>query len=366
MKITAVRTFRLDLPLPQVVYAAGYEIRSRDYNFVRIDTDAGISGWGFTLGRGADVASVVDRNLAPMLLGENPLLNEQLWQKMYNGTRFIGQAGMVVRAISMADIALWDIKATLAGMPLAYLLGGNTTSVPVNAVGGYYRDGVSVDCLYQEVRTLHELGYWGVKIAAGAEEDSDDLRLAACRKALGSSGRLMVDINWCWTDYKAAIKTARRWEQFDLRWIEEPFPPESLDARRRFAEASVAPVALGDEQYGKWNFRNWIENRAADILRPDATVVGGITEYLKIAALAACHDLPLAPHYYPDVHVHLAAAFPHSLCVETFDESSGLDSFYLIRKRALRADRGVMHVPDEPGLGLIIDEEALEKYAARA
>jgi D-arabinonate dehydratase len=122
---------------------------------------------------------------------------------------------------------------------------------------------------------------------------------------------------------------------------------------------------LGDEQYGRWNFRSWIENGAVDILRPDATVVGGITEYLKIAALAACHNLPLAPHYYPDVHVHLAAAFPHTMCVETFDESSGLDSFHLIRKRPLLAEGGVMQVPDEPGLGLRIDEQALEKYGTR-
>ena len=141
--------------------------------------------------------------------------------------------------------------------------------------------------------------------------------------------------------------------------------PENLDLRRRFCEGSTAPVALGDEQYGRWTFQSWVEQRAADILRPDATVVGGITEYLKIAGLAACHGLPLAPHYYPDVHVHLAAAFPHTLCIETFDEGAGLDSFHLVRKLPLRATRGTMLLPEEPGLGLDVDEDVLEKYAAR-
>lgn len=366
MNITSVTTYRLDLPLPSVVHAAGYEIRSRDYHLVRIDTDAGISGWGFTLGRGADISSVVDRNLSPLLEGQNPLLNEHLWRKMYEGTRYFGQQGMVIRAISMVDIALWDIKAKQARMPLAYLIGGDASAVPVNAVAGYYRTGFTPQLLYDEVLKLHDLGYWGVKIAAGScEKELDCERLCAARRALGKSGHLMADVNWCWTDLKMAIRTAKEWEQFGLRWIEEPCPPENIDFRRRFCEASTAPVALGDEQYGRWAFRSWVEQGAVDILRPDATVVGGITEYLKIAALAACHDLPLAPHYYPDVHVHLAAAFPHTLCVETFDRSLGLDSFHLIRKRPLEAIDGVMSVPEEAGLGLEIDEEALEKYGSR-
>jgi D-arabinonate dehydratase len=366
VKITAIRTYRTQLPLPEVVHAAGYEIRSRDYQFVRIDTDAGISGWGYTLGRGADVAAVVDRNLVPLLLGENPLLNEHVWEKLYRGTLFIGQKGMVVRAISMVDIALWDIKARQARLPLAYLLGGNSETVPVNAVGGYYRDSATLDCLGDEVRALADSGYWGVKIAAGGiDPREDDRRLAAAREALGPAGRLMADVNWCWTDWKQALRRARDWEPFNLRWIEEPFPPEQLDSRRQFRRMATTPVALGDEQYGRWTFRGWIENQAVDILRPDATVTGGITEYIKIAALAACHDLPVAPHYYPDVHVHLAAAFPHTLCIETFDERSGIDSFHLIRKRPLRAEHGMMRVPDEPGLGLIVNEDALERYAAR-
>jgi D-arabinonate dehydratase len=367
MKITGVTAYRVDLPLPSVVYAAGYEIRSRDYQFVRIDTDAGISGWGFTLGRGADVASIVRRNLSPIIENEDPLRNEHLWKKMYESTRFIGQQGMVIRAISMVDIALWDIKGKQARMPVGFLIGGNSASVPVNAVGGYYRDGSTPECLYDEVRRLNDLGYWGVKIAAGSLERTDDSqRLAAARKALGESGRLMADVNWCWTDLKLALRTAKEWEQFDLRWIEEPCPPENIEFRRQFRAASAAPLALGDEQYGRWTFRTWIERSAVDILRPDATVVGGITEYLKIAALASCYDLPLAPHYYPDVHIHLAAAFPHTLCVETFDESSGLDSFHLVRKRPLRAVDGIMRLPEEAGLGFEIDEEALEKYATRS
>jgi D-arabinonate dehydratase len=285
---------------------------------------------------------------------------------MYETTRYIGQQGMVIRAISMVDIALWDIKGKQARMPLAFLVGGDVSAVPVNAVGGYYRDGATPDSLYDEVRRLSDLGYWGVKIAAGSlEREEDSQRLCAARRALGPSGRLMADVNWCWTDLKASLQTAREWEQFQLRWIEEPCPPENMTFRRRFCRASTAPVALGDEQYGRWNFRTWIEQGAADILRPDATVTGGITEYLKIAALASCHGVPLAPHYYPDVHVHLAAAFPHTLCIETFDESSGLDSFHLLRKQPLRAVNGRMRVPDAPGLGLEIDEAALEKYGTR-
>ncbi len=366
MKITDVSTFRVELPLPRTVYAGGYEIKTRDYHLVRLTTDGGVEGWGYTLARGADIAAVVERNLKPLLLGEDPMLNEKLWQKCYQATIFFGQKGMATRALSMVDIAIWDLKARIARLPLFALLGGHRRSVPVNVVGGYYTLGATPESLYDEVKGLVDRGYWGVKIAGGAAHPrEDEQRLGAARRALGDDGRLMVDVNWAWTETKAAIRTAQRWHAFDLTWVEEPFPPENLRARQEFCARVNIPLALGDEQYGRWTFRSWIENHAVDILRPDATVVGGITEYVKIAALASGWDLPLAPHYYPDVHLHLAAAFPQTMCIETFDESSGLDSFHLIRRNPLRVRDGFMTVPDESGLGLEIDLDALEKYGVK-
>lgn len=364
MKITAVEARTVVIPLDQPVRMAGLTVSERDFTLVRIEAEGCATGVGYTLSRGADVAAVVERHLAPLLVGEDALLTERLWERMYRGTLFLGRKGLLMRALSAVDIALWDLKGKAAGMPLYQLLGGYRNRLPAFVAGGYYREGQGPRELAAEIRSYVDAGFSAVKLMVGAATpDEDEARTAAAREAAGPNVKLMVDVNGGWREVKPALRLARRLEEYDLEFIEEPFPPDQLPAMADFRAAVGTPVAVGEFESGRWAFREMLERRAADILRPDATLVGGISEWLKVAALAAAWDVPLVPHYFPDVHAHLAAAVPPAAMVEVMVPPYDTVQFNRLLRNPLRIAGGCVEVPDRPGLGLEIDWEVVESLS---
>jgi L-alanine-DL-glutamate epimerase-like enolase superfamily enzyme len=300
-----------------------------------------------------------------LLLGEDPRLIERHWATMYQEVLLTGRRGAAMRAISAIDLALWDLLGKLAGLPLYRLLGGWTNAVPAYASGGYYRPGNPLDNVRAEVVFYKELGFVDYKMkVGGAPFDVDVARVRAAREALGVEGRLALDANNAWRWPYEAIRFARAVEDCDIWWLEEPLSPEDVAGHAEIARALEMPVATGEIHATRWDFRALIEQKAADILQPDAGVMGGITDWLKVAHTAATFNLPVAPHWHANLHVHLVAAVHNGITVEYFAPEQDIYNFERLLKPAtrLQPQNGQLPLPDRPGLGIELDEQAVVRW----
>ncbi|HZS91285.1 MAG TPA: mandelate racemase/muconate lactonizing enzyme family protein [Chloroflexota bacterium] len=362
MKITEVRAITCDIPLSRPIVMGELRYDSRDYILVEVRTDAGISGVGFGMGRYAPVARIVARNLTPLLLGEDPLLTEQLWDRLYYRNLVIGQQGIFMRALSAIDIALWDIKGKVANLPVWQLLGGARREIPAEVAGGYALPGRTLDDLGREVAGYAERGFRMVKIAAG-DITEDTARLQVSRAALGTQAQLMYDAHWAWRDLFAVAPIVRGWDAFDLAWIEDPFPSEFADLAPRLRAQTGIPLAIGEDYVGRWSFRELFRRGGVDVVRLDATTMGGLSEAARVCALAGAEGLPVSPHIFPELHVHLGAAFPHVLAVEVTDPAQEIDVFYRLCRGTVEIQGGLVRAPATAGLGVDIDWAAVARYA---
>jgi L-alanine-DL-glutamate epimerase-like enolase superfamily enzyme len=366
-KIASVSVCIARVPLDRVTSFATRTVSARDYCLVKVASTDGVAGVGFcyvgsTGGRIAQAA--VEELLAPRLLGQESLRVEGLWQEMYQDALLQGRAGSVMRALSILDIALWDLNARSASLPLYQYLGAYASdSVPAYASGGYYLDGKTPKKLGDEMRSYVEAGFRAVKMKVGkltpAEEEA---RINAARAAVGPDVHLMLDANNAWSDVPTALQYMRRYEPYDPYWIEEPFGPDDIDGHARLAELTPVVVATGEIGYGRWYHKELLDKRGAEILQTDAAVCGGITEWKRIAATASSYGVTMCPHWFHDLHVHLVAASPNGRYVEFFPDDQVLNFRKLITTQ-LKHRNGNLLLPKTPGLGFDFDEKAVKKYA---
>jgi D-arabinonate dehydratase len=293
------------------------------------------------------------------VLGLDPLRTEQVWARMYYGCLPIGQRGGLMSAISLVDICCWDIKAQVAGMPLATLLGGYREEVAVSIAGGYPELTPDPGSTGEEVAGYVAAGFRSIKLAANGSP-VDTARLAAARDASGDDIDLIVDVHWTWRDLHSAIRCTRGWEAFDLTWLEDPFPARLAALVGPFRRAIDIPLALGEDRAGLDDFTALLD-LDIDVLRIDATVCGGITEFLRAAGLAAARGRPVSPHVFPEIHVHLAAALPNVVGVEMVDPRSGVTPIDRLLQ-PLDVRNGAAAPPASAGIGLVFDHEALQRY----
>lgn len=364
MRITGVRATTCDVPLPRPILMGEIRFDSREYLVVEVVTDTGVTGVGFGMTRGSPAAAIVERTLAPILVGEDPLLTEMLWERMYYRNLPMGQRGIFMRALSAVDIALWDVKARAAGLPLWQLLGGATARVPISVAGGYPASDRTIADLEAEVADYAARGFRMVKLAAGDLAD-DTARLRAARRALGDGVELSHDVHWAWRDLLRVVPVVRAWEELRLLFLEDPFPSEQVELSVRLRDETGARLALGEDGVGRWAFRDLMERHRPDVLRVDATVMGGISEAVKVWGMASTLGIPVFPHVFPEVHVHLAAAFPGTLAVEMTDPRYETESLYRLFRGWVEVDDGEMMAPRQPGLGLRLDPAAVERFAVR-
>lgn len=334
-----------------------------DYFMVSISTDEGITGFGYSPVQYNNPWSfyyILEKNMAKYLTGEDPLATEKTWYNLFNEI-YRERKGTAIRVLSVIDMALWDIKGKKLGLPLYKLLGGFREEVPCYASGGYYGKGKTTRELADEMSRYRELGFDAVKMKIGVQTiDKDIERVKTVRKAIGYDVKLIVDANNAY-EVKAAIKIGRELEKLDVYWFEEPIWIDDMKGCARVANAIDVPIASGQSEYTRYGFRDLIESRAVDILQPDVTVVGGVSEWLKVAAMASAHNTPLAPHWDgsagtvwdQNVHAHLAAVVPSVMYVEFFRPSP--DEYPELK-------RGCMTVPRTPGLGVELDEKKLEEF----
>jgi len=355
------------VPLDRETAFATRSVTHRDYLLVRLRSAEGAEGVGFCYAghKGGRIpALVVEELLAPLLLGEDSTATERLWARMYQECLLLGRAGAVMRAISALDVALWDLNARAAGLPLwAYLGAGETESVPAYASGGYYLEGKTPERLGEEVAGFAAAGFKAVKIKVGRLTPSEEgERIRAARAAIGPDVLLMLDANNAWPDLPTALAYMRVLEPEDPYWIEEPFSPDDIDNHARLARHTPVLVATGEIEYGRWRHQELLAKEAAAILQTDAAVCGGITEWRKIAGMAAGHGVTLCPHWFHDLHVHLVAATPHAQFVEYFADDQVLNFRKLVNSQLETRD-GRLLLPRAPGLGFGFDEQAVQRFA---
>jgi L-alanine-DL-glutamate epimerase-like enolase superfamily enzyme len=261
----------------------------------------------------------------------------------------------------MIDIALWDLKGKVVGLPLYKLLGGNQRKIPIYGSGGW--TSYSEKELVEEMVAMVESGYSKVKMKVGVNfgqtPKEDERRVRAVRKALGDSVDLMIDANNVWTR-ATAIPFAHHLADCHLFWFEEPVLADDIEGLARISSQIHIPVASGEHEYTKYGAKELLTKQAADIIQMDVTKCGGITEWLKIAALTQAWNVPLAPHAMPYAHIHLVSAVPNALILEDLLIQKHADETFFIDLPQPKA--GFLEIPDKPGLGLELNEKNLHKY----
>jgi L-alanine-DL-glutamate epimerase-like enolase superfamily enzyme len=320
--------------------------------FAEIETRDGHHGLGFSYSKraGGPGQFAHAREIAPTLIGEDPNDISRLWTRLCWAGASVGRSGLAVQAIGAFDVALYDMKARRAGLSLSKLLGAQRDSVRCyNTSGGFLH--TPLDELLVNATVSRERGIGGIKLKVGQPDRALDIRrVEAVRKRLGDDAPLMVDANQQW-DRPTAQRMCRTFESFDLVWIEEPLDAYDFEGHGQLAAQFDTPIATGEMLTSAAEHGELIRHRAADYLMPDGPRVGGITPFLKIAAMAEQAGLGLGPHFAMELHVHLGAVYATEPWVEHFD---WLEPLFNER---LEIRDGRMLVPTRPGLGLTLSEQ---------
>jgi L-alanine-DL-glutamate epimerase-like enolase superfamily enzyme len=358
-RIASVTLSSVTLPLPtgisdaKVLTGRQRPMTEVAFLFAEVTTEGGHEGVGFSYAKraGGPAQFAHAREVAPEVIGEDPSDIGRLWTKLVWAGASVGRSGAATQALAAIDVALWDLKARRAGLPLAKLLGAHRDSVRCyNTSGGFLHE--SVEQVKDNATRTLEAGIGGIKIKVGQPDWREDLRrVAAVREHLGDGVPLMVDANQQW-DRPAAARMGQALEEFDLVWIEEPLDAYDAEGHADLARTLTTAVASGEMLTSVGEHYELIRHRAVDILQPDAPRIGGITQFLKLATLAEHANLGLAPHYAMEIHVHLAAAYPAEPWVEHFDW------LYPLFNERLETSGGRMHLSGRPGLGITLSEQA--------
>ena len=348
-------TLPLDTPISDAKVLTGRQKPMTEivFLFAEISTEGDHHGIGFSYSKraGGPAQYAHAKEIADNLIGEDPNDIGKIYTKLLWAGASVGRSGVATQAIAAIDIALYDLKAKRAGLPLAKLLGAYRDSVQTyNTSGGFLHAPIE-EVKERATQSLAE-GIGGIKIKVGQPDSSIDLaRVTAVREHLGDSVPLMVDANQQW-DRPTALRFGRVLEQFDLVWIEEPLDAYDAEGHAQLAAALDTPIATGEMLSSVAEHIALIEHRSADIIQPDAPRIGGITPFLRLAALADQANLQLAPHFAMEIHLHLAATYPRAPWVEHFEWLNPLFN------ERLEIRDGHMWVPNRPGLGFTLSEQA--------
>lgn len=360
-RITAIEPGFYRIPLPTVLTDSMHgEMRAFELNTVRIRDSDGAEGVGytFTVGRnGAAIDTILDRELPEITDGEEADEIERLWHKAWWALHYGGRGGPTVLAISAFDMALWDLKAKRANLPLWKALGGFDSKVPCYA-GGIDLD-LPLDKLLRQTDDNLGKGFRAIKMKVGRANLFEDVeRVKAMREHLGAGFPLMVDANMKWS-VDGAIRAARALQPFDLTWLEEPTIPDDPAGHARIVREGGLPIAAGENLRTLWEFKLYVAGGAVTYPEPDVTNCGGVTPFMKIAHLAEAFNLPVTSHGAHDVTVHLLAACPNRSYLEA--HGFGLERYIA---EPLKIQDGFALAPDRPGHGIAFDWSGLDKIRA--
>lgn len=332
--------------------------------FIKITTDEGLTGWGEALAPVAPevVATIVNQLITPVLTGRDPLAGDHLWSVMYDLMRERGYyGGFMLDAISACDIALWDLRGKILNQPVYSLTGGPHREEIPCYVSGLPRpnDAERVELALN----WREKGFTAFKLAAGYGIEADTASIAALRDALGSESPLLLDAHWVYS-LDEAVTLGEKLHELGAALFEAPINPEDIDAHARLAQAVAIPIAIGETERTRYQFKPWLLQRGADVLQPDVGRAG-ITETIKIANMAESFNISVAPHLSVGLgpciaaSIHTAASIPNLWMLEYQPPVFELANTLL--KEPLICKAGRYHLPEGPGLGIEIDEVKLKE-----
>jgi L-alanine-DL-glutamate epimerase-like enolase superfamily enzyme len=360
-RITSIEPGFYRIPLPTVLTDSMHgEMRAFELNTVRIRDADGAEGVGytFTVGRnGAAIDTILARELPDIMDGEEADEIERLWHKAWWALHYGGRGGPTVLALSAFDMALWDLKAKRANLPLWKALGGFDAKVPCYA-GGIDLD-LPLDKLLRQTDDNLAKGFRAIKMKVGRANLFEDVeRVKAMREHLGAGFPLMADANMKWS-VDGAIRAARALQPFDLTWLEEPTIPDDPAGHARIVREGGLPIAAGENLRTLWEFKLYVAGGGVTYPEPDVTNCGGVTPFMKIAHLAEAFNLPVTSHGAHDVTVHLLAACPNRSYLEA--HGFGLERYIA---EPLKIQDGFALAPDRPGHGIAFDWKGLDTIKA--
>lgn len=379
MHITDVRAVPLSDPVPEEKRHRtdlGTKVKT-DATLVFVESDDGSTGVGASLGNPPTITSIVEHELAPLLLDEDPLYTERLWEKMYDGSRWKpslergysqpreDRRGVTLEAISGLDIALWDLKGKLLDQPVYKLLGPVRDDIRAYASGGW----APGDEAEAELRGYAEKGFDAVKMRVVGEDDfaieRTVRRVEAARRGIGDDVDLMVDAHGC-LDVSTAIRLADALEPYDVSWFEEPVSPDDHAGLAEVRRATTIPIATGEREFTRFDFLSLFEERALDVAQPDVSRAGGFTEIRRIAAMASARGLRVAPHAWGSgvlfaASIHLAMATPNCHVLEV--SQGHMPLMYDLFEEEFDVRDGRVQAPERPGLGFTLRDDHDERFA---
>jgi L-alanine-DL-glutamate epimerase-like enolase superfamily enzyme len=360
MRIVDVTLDHWRVPPHREIRDAVQQMEAVEVVAVSLETDEGVGGAGFTytIGRGGEsVMKLLETEVAPRLVGRDPLRFEEVSHGLWWDLHWVGRGGISQLAVSAVDIALWDLMGRHYGQPVWRLLGGAREEVELYHTDCGWLHHSKNQLVREAVRAVEE-GFRGVKIKVGRPELREDIdRVAAVRRAVGEEVKVMVDANHAFTPAEA-IRRGKRLEELDVFWFEEPVRADNVEGHARLREAVSIPVAVGESLYSLYDFKAYLEAGAVDIIQADICRCGGFTTWRKISALAEAWDIPVAPHYVMELHVHAVAGVPNGLFAEY------IPAFSQVLETPLEVAGGRARAPEPSGTGMIFDRDKVHALSA--
>ena len=374
MVIEKIEAFVLKDKLSNSFFFSQWEYAERCICVVKVTASDGTYGWGEGYGPAALIETGI-KMLEPIVIGEDPLQNEVIWNKMYRKTLDFARRGVLMASISAIDIAIWDLKGKILGLPISTLLGGaHRTKIRPYATGMYFTDPKNPTRDFEKEAKLYiSQGFKAMKMKVGLGIKADVENVKMMREIIGPDIQLMVDSNHAYT-LREATELARKIEKYDIGWFEEPLSPEFYDQHYELRQKTTIPIAGGECEYLRFGFQQLIQNKSVDIIQPDICAAGGLTEAKRISAIASANGIDIIPHTWgTSIGLHVALHFISNIesipgrmyqpdFLMEFDQTeNGLRDNLSFPKIEMKD--GMIEVPNRPGLGIDIDEAVLERYA---
>jgi L-alanine-DL-glutamate epimerase-like enolase superfamily enzyme len=356
-RITQVEAMMVDL-VPKVRRVDAIQsFVSQETPIIRItDADGAVgTGYSYTIGTGGpSVMKLIQHTLGPALIGRDAAMVEQIWRDLLFLTHATTVGAITAIAMAAIDTALWDLRCRKAGLPLHVMAGGAQERVRLYTTEGGWLH-LETEALVEDALRQKAAGFGGAKLKVGRPLHEDVARIAAVRQAVGQGFEIFTDANQAFA-VDEAIRRARRYEDLDIGWLEEPLPADDLDGHLRLSRSTSIPIAIGESLYSPLHFRDYLQRGACSVVQVDVGRIGGITPWLKVAHLAECFNVAVSPHFLMELHVSLCAAVPNARWVEYIPQLESLTTEGMVIKDGYA-------VPSrEPGLGIAWDWPAIDRH----
>jgi len=386
VRITSIKSHILRYELEKELGYSQQYYKHRTAHLVEVETDEGITGWGECFGPGNIALAnkfIVEKVIQPLIIGEDPLNKEYIWQKVYNLLRDSGQKGMPIQALSGVDIALWDILGKKTKAPLYQLVGGKCNNqIPVYGYGMMLQKknlSELIDLFKEEAQQIKAKNFKAMKMKVGLGPNEDLKLVRAVRDVIGKDFKLMVDANHAY-NLNDALYVGRGLDELDIFWFEEPVAPEDYEGYNELKQKLTTSIAGGEAEFTKYGWNNLIGNKCIDIAQPEVCGLGGITEYLKVAALAQANFVPVVNHVWGSavsiaVNLHLLTAqpdmpgglFPSKSMLE-FDTTEKnifitdlpTEDFSILDQ--VKKNKGFASVTDNVGIGITPNKDFIKEF----